>query len=172
MFDLALACAGLAIFLLPMAWIAWVIFKQEGRPVLFSQVRVGRFGRSFFIWKFRTMTADGRVTEFGKKLRETAMDELPQLFNILKGEMGFVGPRPLIPEELSQLDQIPEGKRRLGMRPGLTGLAQLNTPKVPALAERVRWDLIYADRCSMRLDLQIIARSVGITFRSGWERPR
>ena len=98
------------------------------------------------------------------------MDELPQLINILKGEMSFVGPRPLIPEELEALDGIPNGTGRFSTRPGLTGLAQLYDAKVPSLLQRIRWDLMYVSRCSFTLDVWIILKSILITCRGAWEK--
>ncbi len=97
------------------------------------------------------------------------MDELPQLINILKGQMSFVGPRPLIPDELEDLGRIPEGKRRFSVRPGLTGLAQINSEKVPSLSERIRWDLAYVDQCSLWLDLRILFKSLAVTLAGKWE---
>ena len=118
------------------------------------------------------MTADGIVPPgFCQGLRARALDELPQLVNILRGEMSFVGPRPLIPEELETLEQLPRGAERLLLRPGLTGLAQLHGSKVSALPERLRWDLAYVDQCSLLLDLGILLRSVAITLRGAWEKP-
>ena len=99
------------------------------------------------------------------------MDELPQLINILRGQMSFVGPRPLIPEELKELHQIPNGNRRLTVRPGLTGLAQLYSAKIPTLRERLRWDCAYLDRCSLWLDVWILARSLRLTLNGAWEQP-
>lgn len=171
LFDMALAGLGLVIFSIPLVWIAWAICRESGRPVFFRQTRIGRWGENFLIMKFRTMTPTGEVLHLGERLRATAMDELPQLFHILKGQMSFVGPRPLIPEELEELRQIPNGDRRLSVRPGLTGLAQLYGTKVPALAERVKWDIEYVDRCSLRLDLWILLKSVGVTLKGAWERP-
>ncbi|MBI3333578.1 MAG: sugar transferase [Candidatus Omnitrophica bacterium] len=170
-FDLGLAAAGLFLFAVPMALIALWIWRETGRPILFLQVRVGKGGRHFVLLKFRTMTPEGRVIPSGRALRATAMDELPQLVNILKGEMSFVGPRPLIPEELTELPGIQEGGRRLLVRPGLAGLAQLHGTKSAGLAERLQWDLAYLDRCSLWLDLKILLKSVGITLAGAWELP-
>lgn len=165
MLDLSVAGMGLLLFALPMLWIRW----ELGSPVFFRQTRVGRGGHWFTILKFRTLGKDGTVASpFCRRLRETALDELPQLLNILKGEMSFVGPRPLIPEELLELGKIPRGIDRLSVRPGLTGLAQLNSVKVPTLPERLREDCEYIDRCSWWLDIRILWRSVQVTLRGAW----
>ncbi len=170
--DLAIALAGLAGFLVPMAWIAWRIRRELGPPALFRQTRLGYGGKRFTVLKFRTMTGQGAVpSPFFRWLRATAMDELPQLINILRGEMSFVGPRPLIPEELAELRNFPRGEDRLCVRPGLTGLAQLRSDKTPSLSERLRGDLEYVDRCSLGLDLWALWRSLYVTLRAAWERP-
>ena len=171
-FDLTVASAGLLVFALPMLWISLRIRKELGRPALFLQQRIGRDGNRFIIFKFRTMNDRAEVTSiFCRKLRDTAMDELPQLVNILRGEMSFVGPRPLIPEELRDLERVSGGRRRLALRPGLAGLTQLHSDKVPSLEDRLRTDLDYIDRCSFSLDLKILFASVGVTGRGAWERP-
>ena len=170
--DLGLAGGGVFVFALPMGWIAWRLRRELGPPGLFLQTRVGLGRKPFTVLKFRTMTPDGTIPiGFCRGLRVRALDELPQLVNILRGEMSFVGPRPLIPEELETLEQLPRGADRLRLRPGLTGLAQLHSSKVPALPERLRWDLAYADRCSLLLDLGILLRSVTMTLRGAWEKP-
>ena len=171
--DLSIAGAGFCVFAVPMAWIAWQLRRDIGSPVFFRQIRVGLRRKPFTVLKFRTMTLDGITvpSSFCQGLRACAMDELPQLINILRGEMSFVGPRPLIPEELETLEQLPRGQDRLSVRPGLTGLAQLYSRKVPALPERLRWDLAYVDRCSLFLDLKILFTSVAITLRGAWEKP-
>lgn len=171
LFDALLAGPGLILFALPMLWMALRILQESGRPILFLQPRVGRHGRVFTLLKFRTMSPEAEVTRLGKALRATAMDELPQLLNILTGRMSFVGPRPIIPEELRELDRFPGGDRRLSVRPGLTGWAQLHSDKIPSLRERLKWDLEYVDRCGLRLDLWILFKSLGVTFREAWERP-
>lgn len=168
---MALASAGLLIFTLPIFWIAYRIWKEDGRPILFRQQRIGRAEGRFSLWKFRTMTADGRITPFGNSLRAMAMDELPQLFNILTGDMSFVGPRPLIPEELRHVDVISGSDGRFSVRPGLTGLAQLCADKVPLLADRIRWDLTYLEQSSFPLDVRLLFQSVRVTLRKAWEKP-
>lgn len=168
--DIVLALAGLAAFALPMVWFAWRIRRESGHPVLFRQIRLGREGRPFVIFKFRTMSDTGEVSPLARQLRAAAMDELPQLINILMGQMSFVGPRPLIPEDLERIGQFPEGKRRFLIRPGLTGLAQINSAKSPTLSERLGWDLQYVKRCGPWLDGRILLRSVGVTAKGGWEK--
>ena len=168
--DIGLSLFGLVLFAWPMAGIACVIFCQSGRPVLFHQARVGLRGRRFGIVKFRTMRGDDEVfSAFAHGLRMTAMDELPQLVHILRGQMSFVGPRPLVHEDLVEVHRLPEGPRRFSIRPGLTGLAQLNAIKVPSLEERLKWDLAYADQCSLWLDVRTIVKSVWVTLRGAWE---
>ena len=167
--DIFLASSGLIVFTIPMVWIGWRIWRQSRRSPLFRQTRIGLNGVPFVILKFRTLSETGQTSPFGHWLRTTAMDELPQLIQILRGQMSFIGPRPLIPEELRELDRIPGGSRRLSARPGLTGLAQLNGSKTPSLSERIRWDCAYLDRCSARLDLKILLKSVGVTLRGAWD---
>lgn len=169
-FDVTLAACGLGVFALPMAWIAWRLRSEAGPPVLFRQPRVGRGGKLFTIYKFRTMNKTGEVAQgLSRRLRATAMDELPQLFNILRGEMSFVGPRPLIPEELENLASVPKGRDRLQVRPGLTGLAQTHSAKTPSLQERIQWDLAYVERCSFWLDMKLLFRSLAVTLSGKWE---
>jgi lipopolysaccharide/colanic/teichoic acid biosynthesis glycosyltransferase len=133
-FDVACAAAGLLLILPVLAAIALVILLDDGRPILFSQTRVGRNGMPFRIWKFRTMRAgsrgsaitaagDLRVTTAGVALRKFKLDELPQLFNVLKGDMSLVGPRPEVPEHVQF--QAPAWRAVLQVRPGITDLASL-----------------------------------------------
>ena len=172
LFDILLAAGGLLLLSAPAVWFAVQIRQELGSPVLFRQKRVGRGGLSFTILKFRTMSEKGVVTSpFCRWLRSTALDELPQLLNILKGEMSFVGPRPLIPEELAELDRAARGPERLSIRPGLAGLAQIYGEKIPSLQQRLRWDLFYLDHCSPGTDLRILFKSLFVTSRSGWDSP-
>jgi len=170
LFDLAVAGLGLAFFGLPMAWIAWRIRRELGPPVLFQQTRIGTGGKPFVILKFKTMAEDGTIGPFARRLRGAALDELPQLVHIFLGQMSFVGPRPLVPEELQELDRSPGARRRFSVRPGLTGLAQVRSEKAPPLPKRLRWDLAYVRECSLRLDIRILLESVGISLRGAWER--
>ncbi len=144
-----------------------------GSPVLFRQVRPGRGGRIFKMWKFRTMTdardAEGRLlpdsvrlTPFGRWLRATSLDELPELWNVLRGDMSLVGPRPLLVEYLPLYS--PEQARRHEVRPGITGWAQINGRNALSWEEKFRLDVWYVDHRSFLLDLRILVRTVAKVF--------
>lgn len=153
--------------------VAAAIVVNSGRPVLFAQERPGRNGRVFRLYKFRSMrpvaTEDGRVedavrlTPFGRWLRSTSLDELPSLWNVLRGDMSFVGPRPLLVEYLPRYSSVQA--RRHEVRPGITGLAQVSGRNSLDWDERLRIDVEYVDRRSLRLDAVILARTVGTVLR-------
>jgi lipopolysaccharide/colanic/teichoic acid biosynthesis glycosyltransferase len=190
-FDATLAGAGLVVSL-PL-WIAIpaLIKLEDGGPVFFRQRRVGKDGVLFDALKFRSMVPDAdrrfgpvqarehdqRVTRIGRLLRATAMDELPQLVNILRGDMSFVGPRPLVPGEvevrgdgrLVPLDAVPGYRERHLVRPGLTGLTQVYAPRDIARANKFRLDRLYMRRACFWLDLKLILLSFWITGRGQWE---
>jgi len=191
-FDVALAAVGLGLAW-PFATVIAVLVKlEDGGPVFYAQPRVGRDGVRFRSWKFRSMRADAdasfgprqaaagdaRVTRVGRVLRATAMDELPQLWNILRGDMSFVGPRPLMPDEIEvgaggasvPLQAIPGYSARHRVRPGLTGLAQVYAARDVPRRRKFRYDLLYIRRRSFALDLRLIALSFWITLRGTWER--
>jgi lipopolysaccharide/colanic/teichoic acid biosynthesis glycosyltransferase len=192
-FDLALSSLGLVASSPLWALIAAAIRLEDGGDVFFPQERVGRGGRVFTAWKFRSMIPDAerhtgavqatandpRVTRVGRLLRATAMDELPQLWNILRGDMSFVGPRPLRPAEQDRtadgkwlaLDAIPGYEQRHRVRPGLTGLAQVYAPRDAPRTEKFVLDLEYVRRASLWLDLRLVMHSFWITFRGRWESP-
>jgi lipopolysaccharide/colanic/teichoic acid biosynthesis glycosyltransferase len=171
--------------------LALFIWLEDRGPVFYGQRRVGRNNRVFYALKFRSMIRnaekngipvqaeqhDPRVTRIGRIMRATAMDELPQLLNILKGDMSFVGPRALRPEEREvegpgqsvPLSAIPGYDRRHDVRPGLTGLAQVFLPADAARRKKFRYDLFYIRRRSFWLDLKLIFLSFWITFRGKWE---
>lgn len=141
-----------------------ILFKL-GMPVFFKQVRIGRYGKQFTLIKFRTMinsfdrsgklSADAeRLTGFGKFLRHTSLDELPELWNVIKGDMSIVGPRPLLPEYLPLY--TPEQVRRHHVRPGITGWAQINGRNLLNWEEKFRMDVWYVDNRSFLLDLKIM----------------
>lgn len=170
LFDILLSSGGLLFFAIPMGWFAVQIRRKMGSPALFRQKRVGRNGALFTILKFRTMSGENVVpSAFCQWLRATALDELPQLINILKGDMSFVGPRPLIPEELTELSRVPGGNIRLSVLPGLAGLAQIYGTKTPTLAQRTRWDITYIRQCSFPLDIRILFKSLRITSHGSWD---
>lgn len=174
----------------------WVIFSsaiiiEDGLPIFYLQERVGKKGRIFKGIKFRSMVKDAekatgpvqavendpRVTKVGRILRATAMDELPQLINILRGDMSFVGPRALRPEERevhgnpdkTRIEDVPGYKERLTVSPGLTGIAQIYLPADAPRQEKFKYDLLYVKRQSFSLDLKLIFLSFYITFKGKWE---
>jgi lipopolysaccharide/colanic/teichoic acid biosynthesis glycosyltransferase len=190
-FDLLLSGIGLLLSAPLWAVFAAAIKLEDGGPVFFPQQRVGRGGRTFTALKFRSMVPDAekrfgpvqategdpRVTRVGRLLRATAMDELPQLWNIFSGDMSFVGPRPLVPGEvevrgdgrLVPLEEIAGYRERHSVRPGLTGLTQVYAPRDIKRASKFRLDLLYLKRASLWLDLKLIVLSFWITGRGQWE---
>src|SRR4030066_2541507 len=174
----------------------WILFGlaiilEDGLPIFYLQERVGRGGMTFKAIKFRSIIKDAekgtgpvqavendpRVTKVGRLLRATAMDELPQLLNILKGDMSFVGPRALRPREKEvygnpdkrKIEDLPRYKKRLGMRPGLTGPAQVYLSTDAPRPKKFRYDIVYINRQTFLLDLKLILLSFIITFRGKWE---
>jgi len=189
-FDAALS--GLGIFLsLPLwALFAAAIKLEDGGQVFYSQDRVGVWGRPFKALKFRSMRPDAeagvgavqatvhdpRVTRIGRVMRATAMDELPQLWNILRGDMSFVGPRALRPGEIEAvgsalipLEAVPGYALRITVRPGLTGVAQIYAPRDVPRRQKFRYDRLYIRRQSMWLDLRLILLSFWISVLGTWE---
>jgi sugar transferase EpsL len=167
--DLGLAGAGLIVLAPLLTGAAVAIFLTMGRPILFRHTRPGRHGRPFTLYKFRTMveprpgedrlTSDGaRVTRVGELLRKTSLDELPELWNVVIGDMSLVGPRPLLLEYLSKY--TPEQARRHEVRPGITGWAQVNGRQSIPFSTRLAHDLWYVDHRSLALDLEILARTL------------
>lgn len=173
-FDLLLVLATLPLWLPVVAALALLVRLALGGPVLFRQPRVGRQGRVFRLWKFRSMTdardARGRLlpdaerlTPFGRALRSTSLDELPSLVNVLRGEMSLVGPRPLLVEYLPLYS--PRQARRHEVRPGVTGWAQVNGRNALGWEQRFEHDVWYVDHRSFWLDLRILAMTVAKVFR-------
>jgi len=166
--DVVLSAAGLLVLALPMAAIAVAIRVQMGSPVLFRQVRPGLHGTPFTLVKFRTMRTGGgtdadRLTRLGRFLRSTSLDELPELWNILIGDMSLVGPRPLLVEYLDRYS--PRQARRHEVRPGLTGLAQVQGRNLVGWDERLELDVRYVEARSFVLDLRILARTARAVVR-------
>ena len=181
LFDLITASLGLLLFGLPLLALAWQVRRKLGSPVLFTQVRPGLHGKPFRMVKFRTMThargPDGqllpdaeRLTPFGRWLRATSLDELPELWNVLRGEMSLVGPRPLLMEYLPLYS--PEQARRHEVRPGITGWAQVNGRNAISWADKFALDVWYVDHQSLWLDVQILWRTVRkVLLRDGISAP-
>ena len=147
-----------------MLWAAWRIRRELGSPVLFTQARPGLNAKIFKIYKFRTMSDERdengnllhdalRLKGFGAKFRASSIDELPQLFNVLKGDMSFIGPRPLLVEYLPLYS--PRQASRHSVRPGITGLAQVNGRNDISWAAKLEYDAIYAENLSFLLDIKI-----------------
>jgi len=146
--------------------LAVVVRLRLGSPVLFRQARSGLHGQEFTIVKLRTMRGERypgepdaeRTTRLGHLLRSTSLDELPQLWNVLRGDMSLIGPRPTLPEQVARYSERERG--RLSVRPGLTGWAQVNGRNSISWPERIELDLEYIERRSLRLDLEIVRRTV------------
>jgi lipopolysaccharide/colanic/teichoic acid biosynthesis glycosyltransferase len=190
-FDAMLAGGGLLASAPLWAIFAAAIKLEDGGPVFFRQDRVGLGGRTFEALKFRSMRPDAeamtgalqasendpRVTRIGRFMRATAMDELPQLWNILRGDMSFVGPRALRPGEieagangrLTRLEDVPGFEHRIKVRPGLTGLAQVYAPRDVPRRQKFRYDRLYVDRRSWKLDLRLLLLSFWISLHGTWE---
>jgi lipopolysaccharide/colanic/teichoic acid biosynthesis glycosyltransferase len=191
LFDIVVSGLGLMVSAPLWLAIAAAIKLGDGGPVFFTQQRVGKNGRLFTALKFRSMVVDAstaaaprqasegdpRITRVGALLRATAMDELPQLWNIFTGDMSVVGPRPLAPGEIEvrgdgralALEAIPGYDARHSVRPGLTGLTQVFAPRDIRRASKFRLDRLYVERASLWLDLRLVALSFWITFRGRWE---
>lgn len=167
--DLALTIPALIALLPILVIVAFFVHFQLGRPVLFKQIRPGLHGKPFAVFKFRTMAdvrgKDGkllpdaeRLTRFGRFLRGTSLDELPELFNVLKGDMSLVGPRPLLMQYLERY--TPEQARRHEVKPGITGWAQVNGRNAITWEEKFKLDVWYVDNRSLWLDIKILAITI------------
>jgi lipopolysaccharide/colanic/teichoic acid biosynthesis glycosyltransferase len=189
--DVALAGVGLVLASPLLAAAALAIKLEDGGPVVFRQIRVGRDGKDFALLKLRSMTVgaehtgagyavdrgDARITRVGRVLRRTSIDELPQLWNVVRGDMSLIGPRPTL---RYQVDRYTEHQlRRLEIRPGLTGWAQVQGRATLAWADRIELDVWYVDHRSPSLDLKILLRTplalFGGTYRGaggGWRPDR
>lgn len=165
LFDLLVSLSALFVLAMPLLLLWFLVRYKLGSPALFRQVRPGLHGQPFMMVKFRTMTdergADGellsdaqRLTAFGRLLRASSLDELPELWNVLRGDMSLVGPRPLLMEYLSFYS--PEQARRHEVRPGITGWAQVNGRNALCWDERFKLDVWYVDHRSLWLDLRIL----------------
>ena len=173
-FDLLLALPGLVLLSPLLGLTALLVWWTEGSPVFFMQSRPGYQGRLFKIIKFRTMKAprdihgdplpeDQRITRLGRFLRAASLDELPELINVIRGEMSLVGPRPLLAQYLPRYS--PEQARRHLVLPGITGWAQINGRNTLNWEDRFRLDVWYVDHWSLSLDIKILALTIGKVFK-------
>ncbi len=168
----------LLLLLLPVFGMISILIKLDSRgPVLFTQERAGLYGKPFRIFKFRTMVVDAenagtgfytskndsRITVVGKFLRDWSLDELPQLFNILKGDMSIIGPRPTLMYQVDEYDE--EQRKRLNMKPGVTGWAQVNGRNLLSWPERIKLDIWYVENWTLLLDLKIIFRTFAVIIK-------
>ena len=192
LFDVILASWGLVMSAPLWLVIAALILLEDGWPVFFTDERTGRDNNRFRLLKFRSMRQgtnlvldvpprnDPRLTRVGRRLRSTALDELPNLLNILKGDMSFVGPKPLAPfvhtstdpDHGKAIEDVRGYWRRCTVAPGLTGLAQVYAPKDAPYRVKFRYDALYARKASFRLDIGMIGASIARTLAGGWERMR
>jgi lipopolysaccharide/colanic/teichoic acid biosynthesis glycosyltransferase len=181
--DILGGIVGVMIFAITYPFLALAVFIDSGLPIFYSQTRLGRGGRVFIIYKYRTMRqdaeADGevrttlendpRVTRVGNFMRKTRLDELPQFWNVLRGEMSLVGPRAERPELVAEYQkQIPFYRARLLVKPGLTGWAQINYGYVADVTEtavKIEYDLYYIKHRTFGMDFQIILRTIGTVLR-------
>ena len=185
LFDIVLSSLGLLVSSPLWGLIALAIKIEDGGPVFYRQARVGKDCREFVSYKFRSMLPDSdkkwgsvpamandpRITKVGKILRATAMDELPQIWSIFKGDMSFVGPRPEWVELMPKFRaEIPSFDLRHKVRPGLTGLAQVYGHSEMSRRHKLRYDLLYARRQSLWLDIRLVFLSFAVTFAGRWER--
>ena len=190
-FDVALSGVGLVVSAPLWALVALAVKLEDRGPVFFRQERVGLGGRAFTALKFRSMRPDAeadvgavqaverdpRVTRVGRFMRATAMDELPQLWNIFRADMSFVGPRALRPGEidtkrggvLERLEDVPGFATRITVRPGLTGIAQVYAPRDLPRRQKFRYDRLYVQRRSSWLDARLILLSFWISVLGTWE---
>jgi lipopolysaccharide/colanic/teichoic acid biosynthesis glycosyltransferase len=189
--DVVLSGIGLIVSAPIWAVLAALIKLEDRGPIFFAQERVGEGARTFWALKFRSMIPeaeakvgalqatedDPRVTKIGRLMRVTAMDELPQLWNIFRGDMSFVGPRALRPGEIETggggrqvaMEDIPGYRERHSVRPGLTGIAQIFAPRDVPRRYKFKYDQIYVRESSFALDVKLILLSFWITFRGKWE---
>ena len=172
-FDILISLVALVMVFPILILVSFIIYKKLGSPVLFKQVRPGKNGKPFVMLKFRTMLeavdssgvlfADSeRLTPFGEKLRSTSLDELPGLWNVLKGDMSLVGPRPLLVEYLPLYNE--EQSKRHNVRPGITGWAQVNGRNAISWDEKFKLDVWYVENQSLFLDIKILLLTVKKVF--------
>ena len=173
--DIVISSILLIIFAIPMIIIAIAIKLEDGGPVIYKSKRMGKDLKLFNIYKFRSMktereelhsklTHDEMVTKVGKFIRKTSLDELPQLLNILKGEMSFIGPRPWIPDYYEWFTK--EQKRRVEVLPGISGLAQVRGRNGITIFEKINYDLQYVDNISFKQDIKLVIETIKTVFKN------
>jgi lipopolysaccharide/colanic/teichoic acid biosynthesis glycosyltransferase len=188
--DAAIAATALLVTSPLLGLAALAVKLEDGGPVLYRQTRVGRDGRDFELLKLRTMVVgaetmgagyavtkgDPRITRAGRVLRKLSLDELPQLWNVVRGDMSVIGPRPTLRYQVERYDE--RQRRRLDVKPGITGWAQVNGRAALPWAERIELDVWYVEHQSLRLDLRILAKTPAALFRGtykgstgGWTAP-
>ena len=172
-FDFCLAQMMVIVLGIPMLMVALIVITKIGSPILFKQDRPGKDGKVFQMYKFRSMTDERdengellpdevRLTSFGKKLRSTSLDELPELLNVLKGDMSFIGPRPLLVRYLPLYNE--RQRRRHEVRPGITGYAQVNGRNAISWEEKFEKDVWYVEHISFWTDIKILFKTVTVVF--------
>ena len=170
--DLTIALIMLLVLLIPMIIIAICIKLEDKGPALFKQERTGKDGKNFKLMKFRSMKVNNDVRDFskgdqytkvGKFIRKTSLDELPQIFNIIKGEMTFIGPRPWIPEYFEYMNETQRG--RVKVLPGMTGLAQASGRNGISIFQKISYDLQYVKNFSFKQDIYIIFKTIYVVLK-------
>ena len=178
--DFLISLILMIILAIPMAIIAIIIKIDSKGKVIFKQARTGYKGKEFNIYKFRTMVEDNEIrnrdgdneyTKFGKKLKRSSFDELPQLLNIIKGDMSIVGPRPWIPEYYENMTD--EQRRRCDVLPGITGLAQANGRNILDIFQKIDYDLEYVDNYSFLMDMKVMGLTIkAVCSKSGADQTK
>lgn len=169
--DLLISLILIVITLIPMIIIGIIVKFESKGPAIFKQLRTGKNGKEFMVYKFRSMAADNnmldtntenKVTKFGNFIRKTSLDELPQLFNIFKGEMSFIGPRPWVVEYYNNFTE--HQKCRVKVLPGITGLAQANGRNNLTIFEKIDYDIEYVNNLSLWMDIKVIILTIRTVF--------
>lgn len=170
--DIIVSLIVLIIFAIPMLIIAIAIKLEDGGPALFKQERTGKDGKNFKLIKFRSMKINNDVRDFkkedeftkiGKFIRSTSLDEIPQIFNIIKGDMSFIGPRPWIPEYYENMNS--KQRKRVSVLPGITGLAQVNGRNSISINQKINYDLEYVNNFSLFQDIKVFIKTISTVFK-------
>ena len=170
--DIVISIILLVILAIPMLVIALLIKLEDKGPVLFKQIRTGKDGKNFNLMKFRSMrvsndvhdfSVEDQYTKIGKFIRKTSLDELPQMFNIIKGEMSFIGPRPWITDYYELMNEKQRG--RVKVLPGITGLAQVKGRNALSVDEKISYDLKYIDKFSFKQDVYVFFKTIETVFK-------